>query len=62
MSHYSKIIVYDRTHEEFIAVCKDFPHLSGICEDQMKALTILEEAIEDGVAMLKENGFPILEE
>jgi len=61
MSHYNKIIVYDEEHGEFIAVCKDFPHLSGIDRDQVKALEILEEAIDDGIEMLREEGLPIPE-
>lgn len=52
---------YSPEEGEFIALCSQFPRLSGFGETRGEAISILQDAIEMGLEMLKESNQKIPE-
>ena len=57
--HYAYRVVWSVEDEEFVGLCAEFPSLSYLDEDHLKALEGVVELVKDIVADLETEGEPI---
>ena len=57
--HYAYRVVWSVEDEEFVGLCAEFPSLSYLDEDHLKALLGITNLVKDIVADMEANGEPI---
>ena len=57
--HYAYRVIWSVEDEEFVGLCAEFPSLSYLDEDHLKALLGITKLVKDIVADMEANGEPI---
>lgn len=54
--HYSYRVIWSSEDEEFVGLCAEYPSLSYLDEDRLKALNGITDLVKDVVADMEANG------